>query len=97
MSNEGDWVEGKPRWWWKYVFPAPIRFWISALNEKLAKDKKVVNLDPDPEPWLEGVTAEILESLTMLHTSTTVREEGVSQRLKEEAVEKINSALKTVK
>lgn len=97
MLNEGDWVEGEPRWWWKYVFPSKIGFWISALNEKLAKDKKVANFEPEPEPWLEEVTAEILESLTMLHTATTVREEGVSQRLKQEAVAKINSALKAVR
>jgi hypothetical protein len=97
MLNEGDWVEGEPRWWWKYVFPAKIWFWTSALNEKLAKDKKVANLEPEPDPWLEGVTAEILESLTMLHTAKTVREEAVSQRLKQEAVAKINSALKAVK
>jgi hypothetical protein len=97
MLNDGDWVEGEPKWRWKYVFPAKIRFWNLTLNEKLAKDKKVANLDPEPEPWLEEVTAEILESLTILHSATTLREEALSQRLKQEAVAKINSALKAVK
>ena len=95
MLSEGDWVEGKPQWWWKYVFPSETRFWLLILNENLAKDKNFA--EPEPEPWLEGVTAEILESLTMLHTATTVREEPVSQRLKKEAVAKINSALKVVR
>jgi hypothetical protein len=95
MLNDGDWVEGEPRWWWKYVFPSKLRFWLLTLNEKLAKDKNFA--EPEPDPWLEGVTAEILESLTMLHTATTVREEAVSQRLKQEAIAKINSALKAVR
>ncbi len=95
LLGDGDWVEGKPQWWWKYVFPSPTRFWLFTLNERLEKYKNFV--DPEPDPWLEGVTVEILESLTMLHTAMTVREEAVSQRLKQEAVAKINSALKTVR
>ena len=93
--SEGDWVEGKPQWWWKYVFPSKIRVWLLILNEKWAKDKNFA--EPEPDSWLEGLTAEILESLTMFHTATTVREEAVSQRLKQEAVAKINSALKVVR
>jgi hypothetical protein len=93
--SPGDWVEGEPQWWWKYVFPSKIQFWLLTLNEKWAKD--IAKLKPQPQPWLEEATAEILESLTMLHTATTIREEAVSQRLKGEAVAKINSALKAVK
>lgn len=95
IPSEGYWIEGEPQWWWKYVFPPKIRVWLLILNEKWAKDKNFA--EPEPDPWLEGVTAEILESLTMLHTATTVREEAVSKRLKQEAVAKINSALKVVR
>jgi len=95
MLDNGLFVEGKPQWWWKYVFPEKTTFWLSVLNAKLAQEQKVA--DPDPNPWLQELTAEILESLTMLHSSATIREEAVSQRLKEEAVTKIRSALETVK
>jgi hypothetical protein len=95
MSITGDWVEGEPKWWWKYVFPTREKFWLSTLNEKIT----VVNVidRPPPHPWLEAVAAEILESLTMLHTATTLEDEAVSQQLKREAVEKINAAIKAVK
>lgn len=27
----GDWVEGEPKWWWKYVYPARDQFWAEMI------------------------------------------------------------------
>ena len=61
MLNDGDWVEGEPKWWWKYVFRAKIRFWNLTLNEKLAKDKKVQY----PDPGLGTATASLLITVSI--------------------------------
>jgi hypothetical protein len=35
---DGDWVEGTPQWWWKYVFPR--------VSERIGQ-----RMGPFPEPW----------------------------------------------
>lgn len=92
--NEGDWIEGEPQWWWKYVFPSRERFWGSVLSDRMLKAKFVS--EPSPSPWFAGVAAEILEGLVMLHASDTVAAE-VSQKLQEEAVGKIMRAAEQVR
>src|SRR4051812_12117570 len=44
--NEGDWVEGEPKWWWKYVMPNESVFWVAVLAAK----NRVA--EPEPSPWL---------------------------------------------
>lgn len=85
MSDAG-WPEGRPQWWWKYVFPSEKQFWLSILASKFQV------ADPHPDPWLEAVTTDILQGLVMLQGTSTVDEADVS-RLKREAVDKINLAV----
>jgi hypothetical protein len=89
--GDGDWVEGAPQWWWKYVFPSRERFWLSILTPKFSQVA-----DPQPEPWFQGVSAEILEGLVMLHAAATVPEEAVRVRLKEEAAQKLTQAVQAI-
>ena len=50
MLGDGDWVEGEPKWWWKYVFPAKAQFWQVLAGMKA---------EPHPEPMLDAVATEI--------------------------------------
>jgi hypothetical protein len=88
--SDGDWVEGPPQWWWKYVFPARGQFWLSILAAKLAV------MDPTPDPWFQRAAADILEGLVMLHAAATVADREVSTQLQKEAAEKINQAVQTI-
>ena|SRR5579863_2373663 len=90
--NEGDWVEGAPKWWWKYVFPTPESFWsriVAGLDPTPIPWRQGV--DPVPQPWLQRVTGEVLEGIVMLHASARAGEAG--ERLRSEAVAKINQAV----
>ena len=89
--GDGDWVEGPPQWWWKYVFPTRGRFWAAMLTAKIHDAE-----DPIPDPWLQRVTADILEGLAILHAAATVGDVAASARLKEEAVQKINRAVRVI-
>jgi hypothetical protein len=80
--NEGDWVEGAPKWWWKYVFPIPETLWLAVL----------ARVEPVPQPWLQKVTGEVLEGLAMLHAAARAGE-ATGERLRGEAVAKINQAV----
>ena len=84
--NDGDWVEGAPKWWWKYVFPNPERFWL-----------QIISLEPEPAPWLQRVTGEVLEGLAMLHAASRATEDATVARLKSEAVSKISQAVAAVR
>ena len=85
--NEGDWVEGAPQWWWKYVIPNPASFWQAVLS--------IVAMEPDPHPWLQRVTGGVLEGVAMLHAASRV-DEATAGRLKSEASEKIRQSLEAV-
>lgn len=74
----GDWVEGKPQWWWKYVFPARGDFWLGVIQR----------LGPSPDPWKEA-SADILEGLAMVHGIAAVGDPQIKERLHQEAVTKI--------
>jgi hypothetical protein len=89
--NEGDWVVGPPQWWWKYVFPPREQLWLSILASKFSQVA-----DPAPDPWFQGVSAEILEGLVMLHAAATVAEEAARVRLKDEATRKITQAVQAI-
>ena len=89
MSDAG-WPEGTPQWWWKYVFPVEKTFWLAILNARFQV------ADPTPEPWLDGVTAEILEGVAMLQGMAAVEDEAEGRRLKREAIDKINRAVQSI-
>jgi hypothetical protein len=83
----GDWVEGEPKWWWKYVFPVRDRFWAQFIASRF---------EPSPVPWVQSVSAEVLEGVAMIRASATVTDKKVSRRLSEEGVKKIAEATKLV-
>lgn len=76
--GDGDWVEGKPQWWWKYVFPSRVDFWLQALS----------HMGPSPDLWKQEIGT-VLEGLTMLHVVTTINDAQAKERLHREAVSKI--------
>ena len=85
--NEGDWVEGEPQWWWKYVFPARERFWLAVLS---------ASLDPEPVPWRQGLVAKILEGVAMLQASERVSDKAIATRLKSEALKQMGGAMESL-
>ncbi len=87
MLSDGDWVEGEVKWWWKYVFPRREQFWLNILVQRL---------DPQPDPWLQAVTGEILEGVAMLHAAARIGDEAIKSRLKNEAANKIADAAKSL-
>jgi hypothetical protein len=83
VMEPGDWVEGEPKWWWKYVYPARDRFWAELIAS---------NFEPNPQPWVQTLTADVLEGLAMVRASGTAKDKNVSTRLKEEGFKKITEA-----
>ena len=92
--NDGDWAEGKPQWWWKYVFPSREQLWLAVLHDRI--DRGVQVSRPSPEPWREQ-TAVILEGVAMLQATTMIDNAEVSKRLTQEAVAKIIRAAEQVR
>ncbi|MGH9612758.1 MAG: hypothetical protein ACRD4P_06750 [Bryobacteraceae bacterium] len=78
MLGDGDWVEGEPKWWWKYVFPAEMEFWSGILQQQ----------DPIPEPW-KRLTGAILEGLVMVHGAIHASDPDIKGRLYREGVAKV--------
>ena len=85
--NDGDWVEGTPKWWWKYVFPTFDTFYLAVLREQ-----GIGGQDPVPLPWLQRVTGEVLEGVVMLHAAAHA-DQAASERLRSEAAAKIRQAV----
>jgi hypothetical protein len=81
----GDWVEGEPKWWWKYVYPARDRFWA----ELIASTAKA---EPGPSPWVQAFMADVLEGVAMVRASGVVKDQKISTRLKKEGLTKITEA-----
>jgi hypothetical protein len=81
----GDWVEGTPKWWWKYVFPTPDTLWRAVSQAAV--------LGPDPSPWRQQIGT-ILQAAVMLQTSAATKDRAASARLRSEAITSINGALK---
>jgi hypothetical protein len=88
--NEGDWVEGAPQWWWKYVFPARLKFWSRMLAERVATAG-----DPSPDPWKEQVIGGLLEAAVML-SAVPGADASVATKLKGEAKTKIALATRAI-
>ncbi|HEY2476570.1 MAG TPA: hypothetical protein VGI19_17450 [Candidatus Cybelea sp.] len=81
--NDGDWVEGAAKWWWKYVLPNPASFWQAVL----------ANISVERvSQGLQQVTGGVLEGVAMLHAAARA-DEASARRLNAEAIEKINQAL----
>lgn len=81
----GDWVEGTPKWWWKYVFPTPDTLWRAVSQAAV--------LGPSPEPWRQQIGA-ILQAAVMLQTSAAVKDRAAAAKLRGEAINNINGAVK---
>lgn len=84
--NDGDWVEGEPKWWWKYVFPTRERLWLAVLGARVG---------PQPDPWLQETGGEVLEGLSMLHAAAKLNltDRAIAAQLKTEALSKMSKAL----
>ena len=82
--NDGDWIEGAVRWWWKYVIPNPASFWQAVLSQ--------ISLEPVPQPWLQRVTGGVMEGVAMLHAASRA-DAASAGRLKAEARDRIQQAL----
>ena len=81
----GDWVEGTPKWWWKYVFPTPDKLWQTVSLAAV--------LGPSPDPWRQQIGA-ILQAAVMLQTSGAVQDRAAASKLRNEAINNINGAVK---
>jgi len=88
--NEGDWVEGEPKWWWKYVMPNESVFWVAVLAAK----NRVA--EPEPSPWLQDVSGQIMDGLAMLNAAARIGKSDDAARLKKEATTKISRAVEAV-
>jgi hypothetical protein len=81
----GDWVEGEPRWWWKYVYPAREQFWAELVA-------RISNAGPSPDPWIQSLTADVLEGVAMIHASGRTTDRKVVSQLRHEGLKKIADA-----
>jgi len=88
--NEGDWVEGEPKWWWKYVMPSESVFWAAVLAAKSR------GATPEPAPWLQGVSGQIMDGLAMLNAAARIGHADEAAKLKQEATTKISRAVAAV-
>ena len=81
----GDWVEGTPKWWWKYVFPTPDTLWRAVSQAAV--------FGPSPDPWRQQIGA-VLQAAVMIQTSGAVKDRAVAAKLRNEAINNINGAVK---
>jgi len=84
--NEGDWVEGEVKWWWKYVMPSEATFWGAILAARYR------SADPEPSPWYQGVSGQVMEGLAMLKASARIGTGVEADKLKAEGAAKIAKA-----
>lgn len=93
MLEPGDWVdeEGGPRWWWKYVFPAPSQFWAAIIASNATR-----LVGAEDSAWAERVAAPALESAAIVHAAARVGDPAVSARLRKEAAGKLMGAVKAL-
>ena len=90
--NDGDWVEGAEKWWWKYVFPEQGSLWQTVIEAKSTV------AEPEPSPWRQQI-GELLAAVVMLQAASRVQERGIAEKLGKEAIHNINAtaqALKTI-
>jgi hypothetical protein len=86
--NEGDWVEGAPKWWWIYVFPARSDFWRLLLRPE--------KMGPEPDPWAQEITADLPEAAVMVPAIAKVPDAESKARLRKEIDAKIQGALQSL-
>jgi hypothetical protein len=86
--SEGDWVEGAPKWWWKYVFPARADFWRLILQTE--------KMDPEPDPWIQATIADLLEAAVMVRAIVKAPDTESKVRIRKEVDEKIQGASQSV-
>ncbi len=83
-----DWgLEGTAKWWWKYVMPNPEIFYGQILAESARA------ADPEPSPWLQRASAEVMEGLAMFKAAARMGEREGSERLKHEAFARLSRAV----
>jgi hypothetical protein len=91
--NEGDWIDGKVEWWWKYVIPGENQFWAAIL----AQNASVVGRQgPDPVPWRQAIVLGF-EAVAMLQAATNISDVKERAKLLSEVVEKFSTAAQRLK
>lgn len=91
--NEGDWVDGKVEWWWKYVLPPEPQFWAAILAQRV---QVIEGPDPQPSPWLQA-QAVGLEAVAMLQAVAKITDLNQRTSLLNEVVRRFAAAADAVK
>ena len=87
--NDGDWVEGEAKWWWKFVIPQKVWFWSALLQN--------IRSGPSPEPWVQATTGEILEAAVMLHAAARATDKEQKATLHKEAAQKLDGVVAAIR
>jgi hypothetical protein len=90
--NDGDWIEGRPQWWWKYVMPAESTFWATIVSQRA---QTVAVQGPSPDPWKQAKTLGA-EAVAMLYAAANVTDAKQRTQLLDEAAQKLGAAGKAV-
>ena len=88
---EGQWVEGRPQWWWKYVFPSVVGGsgwpeehmghgvpWLPAGGPFPEPWRR---LGPHPEPWRTSVVGSIISAVSIKEVAQRMREGDLGAQL----------------
>jgi hypothetical protein len=70
--------------------PNESAFWAAVLA---AKSRAA---DPEPSPWLQGVSGQIMDGLAMLNAAARIGQADEAAKLKREATAKITRAVAAV-
>jgi hypothetical protein len=84
--SDGDWIEGKVEWWWKYVIPAESQFWAAILVERVATSAGQ-HANPSSQAQSLG-----FEALAMLQAAHKISDSKERMRLLSEVGERFHAA-----
>lgn len=91
--NDGDWVDGKVEWWWKYVLPAETQFWAAVLAQRVQVG---AGQDPERAPWRQAQAAGV-EAVAMLQAAANITDLKQRTELLNEVVRRFTAAANAVK
>src|SRR5215210_1687968 len=73
-------VEGRPQWWWKYVFPSGSLGW---AEERMGQPLPWRTGGPHPEPWRSSVVGAIISAVSIKEVAQRMREGNLGGQLAE--------------
>jgi hypothetical protein len=86
--NDGDWIDGKVEWWWKYVIPSEASFWIAIVAQRA---QLLAGQDPQPAPWRKAQSL-ASEAVAMLQAAENINDVNQRSRLLNEVAERLGAA-----